>query len=215
VGRRTKRTRNSANETLWFVSYSDLITAILAVLVLVMSFSKIDIEKIDHANRLMKDDNLVTLTELKQQYEEIIKKNTLTSLVNVVLNDEGLEVIMNSSVQFDVGSSKLNEKGIQVLQPVMKKIVQTGKQREIIIIGHTDATGSSQRNWRLSSERANSVLLYLTKMGLNDKHAHLIAYAANNPLVKVDKNATDTKSKMLRSKNRRVTILIGRSHATL
>ena len=209
---RTRRVRSGAGETLWFVSYSDLITAILAVLVLVMSFSKIDIEKIDHANRLMKDDKLVTLSELKQQYEEVIEKNELTSLVNVVLNNEGLEVNMLSSVQFESGSATLDQKGIKILNPLMAKIVDTSKSREIIIIGHTDATGSSKRNWELSSERANSVMLYLMKQGLKDKHAHLIAYASNKPIEKVDVNATSIEKNKTRSKNRRVTILIGRSH---
>jgi len=212
VARKIRRSRSGAGETLWFVSYSDLITAILAVLVLVMSFSKIDIEKIDHANRLMKDDNLVTLSELKQQYEEIIEKSELTSLVNVVLNDEGLEVNMLSSVQFESGSSTLDEEGIKILNPLMKKIVDTSRRREIIIIGHTDATGSAKRNWELSSERANSVMLYLMKKGLKDNHAHLIAYASNKPVEKVDENATTLVKNEVRSKNRRVTILIGRSH---
>jgi len=202
-----KRYRNpiSTNENLWLVSYSDLITSILAVLVLVMSFSKIDIEKIDHANRLLKDDSLVTLATLKQQYKKLIQKKNLQKYVNLLLDENGLMINMSSTVQFDINSAKIDTKKIQILQPIIKKIVQDSKKREIIVVGHTDSSGTRKRNWELSSQRAESVMLYLMKNGLDDRHAHIVAYASNKPF---DTNRQDKKN----AKDRRVSILIGRSY---
>jgi flagellar motor protein MotB len=200
----------SSDENLWLISYSDLITSILAVLVLVMSFSKIDIEKIDHANRLMKDDSMVTLATLTQQYEQLIEKKNLQKYVNVLLDEDGLRVNMASTVQFGVNSAVINQEKIQILKDIFDKIVKDSKQREIIIIGHTDNTGAPQRNWELSSQRANAVMLYLMKKGLDYKHAHIVAYASNKPWEPKKEQSVSLKEK--RAYDRRVTILIGRSH---
>jgi len=196
------------DEGLWLISYSDLITSILAVLVLVMSFSKIDLEKVDHANRLMKDKELVTLPTLQKDILQLIKSNNLDKFVNVKLDDDGLYIIMSSAVQFEVNSAKLNLEKIKKLDPLFKKIIDISKKREIIIAGHTDDTGTPQRNWELSSQRANSLMLYLMDKGLDYHYAHIAAYADTKPL-KLDKNLTLDQQRTL---NRRVTVIIGRSH---
>jgi len=203
-----RRKVSAGDENLWLISYSDLITSILAVLVLIMSFSKIDIEKIDHANRLMKDDSLITLSELKKEYKEILKKNNLKKIVNIFLDEEGLHINMSATVQFDTNSAKLDKKGIDILQPVFQKIIKDSKQREIVIAGHTDDTGTPQRNWELSSERADAVMLYLMKKGLNYQHSKIVAYGSNQPY-KIDQNITKLEQQKL---DRRVSILIGRSY---
>ena len=198
------------DQNLWLISYSDLITSILAVLVLVMSFSKIDIEKVDHANRLMKDESMVTLATLQKEYAKIIQKHNLAQFVSIFLDEEGLQINMSSTVQFDVNSAELDPKGIALLDAVFEKIIQDSAYREIIITGHTDSTGALKRNWELSSQRANAVLLYLIEKGLHHEHAHIVAYAANKPS-KVAKDEVLEHEERL-AKNRRVSILIGRSY---
>jgi len=200
--------QNRNDESLWLISYSDLITSILAVLVLVMSFSKIDIEKIDHANRLMKDKSLVTLSMLKNQYQKIIQKNNLDKFVNIFLDENGLNINMSATIQFKVNSAKLDKEGVKLLKPIFDKIIKDSKNREIIIIGHTDNTGSPQRNWELSSQRANAVMLYLMDKGLDYKHSHIVAYASNKPY-KSDKKLSNKEKRAL---NRRVSIVIGKTH---
>jgi len=197
---------------IWFISYSDLITAILAVLVMVMSFSKIDIEKFDHANRLMKDDKLVTLSVLEKEYKQLLKRYKLDKLVSIIRNDEGLIIDMPSTVQFKVGSAELNHNGMKLLQPLIEKLTKDAEYRQIKIIGHTDDSGDVKKNWELSSKRAYSVLVYLVDHGLDQSHAEVVAYAFNRPLVMTN----GLKGKALqeaRAKNRRVTIVIGKSIA--
>ena len=202
--------KQGQDEMLWFISYSDLITAILAVLVMVMSFSKIDIEKFDHANRLMKDDKLVTLPTLEKEYQKLLKINNLENLVSILRDDNGLIINMSSTVQFKVGSAELDKKGIELLTPLTDKIINDSKYRQIKIIGHTDDSGDVEKNWELSSERAYSVLIHLMEHGLDQTHAEIVAYAFNNPIV--DTTGLDKKGlKEARSKNRRVTIIIGKS----
>ena len=126
------------DEGLWLISYSDLITSILSVLVLVMSFSKIDIEKIDHANRLLNDKKLVTLDTLKKEFHKIIDDNNLSKVIKLKIDDNGLNVIMSSAFQFKVNSAKLNEKALKKLEPVFNKVIEVSKKREIVIAGFTD-----------------------------------------------------------------------------
>ena len=204
-----KKTRlKPQDEGLWLISYSDLITSILAVLVLVMSFSKIDIEKIDHANRLLNDKKLVTLDTLKKEFHKIIDENNLSNVIKLKIDDNGLNVIMSSAFQFKVNSAKLNEKALKKLEPVFNKVIEVSKKREIVIAGFTDDTGTPQRNWELSSQRAYTLMIYLMKKGLNYKFAHISAFASNKPL-KVDKNLTISAQRAL---NRRVSIIIGKTH---
>jgi len=204
-----KKTRlKPQDEGLWLISYSDLITSILAVLVLVMSFSKIDIEKIDHANRLLNDKKLVTLDTLKKEFHKIIDENNLSNVIKLKIDDNGLNVIMSSAFQFKVNSAKLNEKALKKLEPIFYKVIEVSKKREIVIAGFTDDTGTPQRNWELSSQRAYTLMIYLMKKGLNYKFAHISAFASNKPL-KVDKNLTINEQRAL---NRRVSIIIGKTH---
>jgi len=207
-----KRRVRTNNETLWFISYSDLITAILAVLVLMMSFSKIDIEKVDHANRLMKDDKLITLAMLKNEYSKMIEEKKLQEIVNVSLKGDGLTINMSSSVQFDTDSSLLNIQGMKRLEPILKKIINDSERRHISIIGHTDSTGTAKRNWELSSQRAYAVLIYLLKNKINDKHVQIIAHASNLPMIE-PKNLQRQERKLAQAINRRVGIIIGKSIA--
>ena len=207
---RKRKIRSDGSEMLWFISFSDLITAILAVLVMAMSFSKLDIEKFDHANRLMKDDALVTLPILEKEYDKLIKEHKLEDLVKILRDNRGLVINTSSTVQFKSGSSVLDEKGIKTLEPLLNKIVNDSQGRVIKIIGHTDDSGSLENNWELSSKRAYSVLIYLIHKGLKQEHTEVIAHAFNNPLVKVKGLSGEALSKA-RNQNRRVTIIIGRS----
>ena len=200
------------NETLWFVSYSDLITAILAVLIMIMSFSKIDIEKVDHVNRLMKGDKLSTLFILKNEYLKLIKNKNLEKLVSIKLDDDGLSINTSSSVQFSIDSYKLDKNGIKLLEPIFNKIIEDSKYRNIYIVGHTDDSGTIKRNWELSSLRAYSVLEYLLKKNINYKYVTIKAHASNNPLKNILPTMSNLDKKIARSINRRVTIIIGRSH---
>jgi len=206
--KKQRRIDLNQDEGLWLISYSDLITSILAVLVLIMSFSKIDIEKIDHANRLLKDESLVTLDTLQKQINQIINENNLSKYVHTILNPDGLYIEMSSTLQFKTNSAKLDTQGIKKLQPILDQIVKISQKREIIISGHTDETGNAKHNWTLSAKRANSVMFYLMDRGLDYNHTHIVAYASNKPY-KTDKNLTIEERRAL---NRRVSIIIGRSH---
>lgn len=204
--------KQSSNDTLWFISYSDLISSILAVLIVIMSFSKLDIEKMDHVNRLMNDEKLVTLTELKKDYEKIILNNNLSELVNIKLDESGLLINTSSSVQFASNSALLDKEGIKKLSPIFQKIIEDSKKRNIFVVGHTDETGDVFHNWELSSQRANNVILYLISKGVNYKHLTLEAHASNKPYKRIESFFTRDEKVEARALNRRVTVIISQSY---
>ena len=71
----------------------------------------------------------------------------------------------------------------------------------ILVVGHTDSTGSSEYNMELSRKRANSVTDYLTSKSSNSSRYTVNWYGEQQP---VHDNATSEG----RAKNRRVNITI-------
>ena len=56
----------------------------------------------------------------------------------------------------------------------------------VIIEGHTDASGQPQANQRLSGQRASSVLGLLIQFGVDKKRLRAIGYGADKPIVDND-----------------------------
>lgn len=202
------------NQELWITSYADLVSAILAVLVLMVSFSKIDIEKYDMIQRLMvekkekKFDNFSTLKEIKKKIEQIALQNSLQDKISVTLDDRGLIVNFDSAAQFEVAKYILKEESVASMIPIFKEIVTQSQYRYIDIAGYTDdVPGYSMSNWELSSLRALAIQKKLESLGLNNKNVRLLANAENDPLTQyIGKKSADLEN--ARSQNRRVSIII-------
>ena len=68
-----RRFSSNKNQDLWITSYADLISAIFAVMVLFVSFSKIDLEKFDMVQKLIEldkfnDESEIKLSRMEQIY---------------------------------------------------------------------------------------------------------------------------------------------------
>lgn len=69
-------------------------------------------------------------------------------------------------INFNTGSSTINETtSASDLQTIYNLLIQAENTR-LTVIGHTDASGNDDLNMQLSKDRANSVFLYLTQMGI-------------------------------------------------
>lgn len=216
--------QNSDAESLWLVGYSDLMTAILSVLVLFVSFSKIDIDKFDHVQNLMSNEKIETLKQINKKIQIKAKEHKLENFVSTTLDDKGLEINFSSVTQFQQSSWVINHTKILKLMPILQEIIIQSKLRDIDIIGHTDDLSYSEKyngkfgiinldNWSLSALRAHSLQQYLASKGLNLENTKVIAYADTHPKVKIDKeHMTSLELKKARLSNRRVSIIIGRLH---
>ena len=84
----------------------------------------------------------------------------------VVQDGDQLRVQMASNILFDIDSSYLKDSSrgnLEQMSDVLKKYEDTN----LMIVGHTDNTGSAQYNQSLSERRAWSVLSYLNEHGVN------------------------------------------------
>ena len=210
-----KQYSSSKNQDLWLTSYADLISAIFAVMVLFVSFSKIDIEKFDMIQRLMIEknkkefDNFKTLESIEKNIIEVAKKNNLDDKILVTMDKTGLIINFYSAAQFKSGSYTLLEDKMALMLPVLNEIIEQSQYRYVDISGYTDnVAGNKISNWELSSLRALTIKKYLEKNGLNTKNVRLIAYADNQPLISYKNNVGSKEDEYIREANRRVTIII-------
>lgn len=82
------------------------------------------------------------------------------------------DIVLDSTLMFETNSSEIKPEGLAQLNrlmPVYLGVLLSDEYRdyvaEIIIEGHTDSTGSYERNLELSQERALSVAMYC--LGMN------------------------------------------------
>ncbi|MCB0271642.1 MAG: OmpA family protein [Bdellovibrionales bacterium] len=101
---------------------------------------------------------------------------------------EGIHFNLGKSTILIDSYAKLN-KGAELFQkyPTLKFIIE----------GHTDSTGSMQRNMELSKERAESVRSYLSNRGIDSSRMSVEAYGPSKPIAD---NASDEG----RARNRRI-----------
>jgi len=116
----------------------------------------------------------------------------------------------HSDFLFASGSDKINSKAVPLLRE-FAEIMNSGEARQlkILVVGHTDDKPISKNstrtkhatNWHLSTNRANAVVLQLTKSGVNNSRLGSAGYSMYQPIVANN----DSKS---RSQNRRVEIFV-------
>jgi outer membrane protein OmpA-like peptidoglycan-associated protein len=130
--------------------------------------------------------------ELKKELED--KKG-----ITVDSDDRGL-VLRMGEVLFDFDSAGLRGDTKKTLDAVTDIIKKKYPDREIIVEGHTDNTGSRGYNQNLSEKRAAGVADYLKK-GVNHDKLSYRGYGPEHPI-------GDNKTKEGQAKNRRVEIVI-------
>lgn len=115
----------------------------------------------------------------------------------VVAEETGeVQPLVLRGVNFATGSSRLTDDSFEVLNTVAVSLLAHPEVR-IEIGGHTDATGSLATNQRLSQARAESVLQYLARRGVDPSRMTAVGYGPDQPI------ATNTTAEG-RAQNRRV-----------
>jgi len=113
-----------------------------------------------------------------------------------------VERVLSGSSYFATGSSKLSIAGKQAIAALADELKRSGlRKMDILVEGHTDSIGSETNNQRLSEHRAESVALYLSRLGLDLMNMDIEGKGEALPIA-------SNKTKAGRATNRRVNILI-------
>ena len=118
----------------------------------------------------------------------------------VTREGEGILVKFDSGILFDVDKTVVKP----VAQTSLKKLalsLQNNPQTNIMIVGHTDSTGTAEHNMDLSIRRAGAVRTFLTGEGIDGSRLSTKGKGETEPIAL---NATADG----RAQNRRVEIVI-------
>lgn len=118
----------------------------------------------------------------------------------VVRQGEGIIVKFDSGILFDVDKTGLKPAAKSNLENLSASLAKN-PQTNILIVGHTDNTGTDEHNMDLSVRRAEAVKSYITANGVDASRLSTQGKGESEPIAD---NATDAG----RAQNRRVEIAI-------
>ncbi len=116
--------------------------------------------------------------------------------------DEGIIVTFdeNSGVYFDTNKSDVNAASQETLNKLVK-ILAEYPETNVVIVGHTDSSGSNAYNMTLSEKRAKSVTQFFIGQGLASSRFTTQWFGEEKP-------EYDNSTPEGRAKNRRVNVVI-------
>jgi chemotaxis protein MotB len=144
---------------------------------------------------------------LEQEYQQL-QSQFSADQAQIVLLDGKLKVTMVDQVLFSEGGFRLNGKAKAVLSKLVPTLSGL-QQTKVIVDGYTDnvAIGSGLKregiasNLELSSRRADGVVEYLVKQGVNQNLISAQGFGESNPVASNDTPAG-------RSQNRRIEVTL-------
>jgi outer membrane protein OmpA-like peptidoglycan-associated protein len=116
------------------------------------------------------------------------------------LENENLKITMSNEVSFDFDSASVKPTFAPTLDKVAD-IVSRYERTNMVVIGHTDSTGSASYNQTLSENRASSVATYIEGQGVSPTRVQTEGMGETDPRASNDNEAG-------RQLNRRVEIFI-------
>jgi outer membrane protein OmpA-like peptidoglycan-associated protein len=136
------------------------------------------------------------LSEMKQiNIPESYSADVFTLDVSLIKVKVGKKVVLNN-ILFQLGKAILTTGSYAELDKLYG-ILTDNPQMKIEISGHTDKTGSEPLNFKLSEDRAKSVVEYLVRKGIDRSRLDYRGYGSLQPIA-------DNGTEAGRAKNRRV-----------
>ena len=134
---------------------------------------------------------IVQQAAFKQTIEKITSDKIVSDLTN-----SGKSILY---INFDVDKSTLTNEGAEVVAEIAEAL-KKDTTLKISVEGHTDNTGDSTHNKKLSAQRAEAVVTALVAKGITKDRLVAKGFGAENPLVAND-------SEQNKAKNRRVELV--------
>ena len=113
----------------------------------------------------------------------------------VVLTDSNIRI--TEKIQFEYNSAEVKEVSFGLLDEIVQVMQANPQLEKVQVEGHTDSKGGASYNRKLSRGRAQSVVDYLIKAGVDKKRLVAKGFGPDRPIA-------DNESDEGREKNRRV-----------
>lgn len=206
------------DESNWLLSYSDMMTLLFGFFVLLMSFSKLDVEQFEKARKqttqFFGGEYQVPYEKLKTEImKEITVKNVLDQ-VHIEADEKGIAVTFRGALFFDAGDAVMKPEAQALLENIVPVIKNQNKSFFIIIEGHTDDDPISDSrfpsNWELSAFRASNVLHFFERSGFSKERLKAVGLGETQPIVP-NRDEKGEPIKINQAQNRRVVIRLVRS----
>jgi len=204
---------NDHDESNWLLSYADMMTILFGFFVLLMSFSKLDVEQFEKARQETTEyfggEYKIPYDKFKKELIAEVKSQKLDDQVRMLVDEKGIAITFRGALFFDLGSAELKPEAQKLLEKIVPVIKNQNSRFTIMIEGHTDDNPISDSrfpsNWELSAYRASNVLHYFEKSGFNKENLRAIGFGDIQPIVP-NRGLNGEPLKENQSQNRRVVI---------
>ena len=215
------------DQEIWLLSYSDLVTLLMSVFVMLLAITTIkddlpttplppetpamartdampqaEADPVDDRPRL--DDGEVAAPDPERLAERWLARLAALGVppgVTVSVSQNRVAITVGESILFATGRAELTQPGRDLLLRLAPVLAAT--RGGIVVEGHTDSTpvtgGRYPSNWELSGARASGVVRRLIELGVEPQRLSALGYADTRPLA----FGTDPVSL---ARNRRVTL---------
>ncbi len=202
----------------WLLTYSDMITLLLAFFAVLIAVSYVDLNlweqmKQGLRSEINKQENVQTpLAEVKKDLDEKLADEREAGQVDITLDREGIKLFFNSSSFYNSGEANLLPTGQQIIDKVTQAMNDLGYYKfKVDVEGHTDNvpinTPVYPSNWELSVARASGVVKYFIQEDIEPERIKASGYADTKPIVPhFDEAGNDIVEN--RALNRRIVIRI-------
>ncbi len=225
-GRGDHREDEEGNNERWLLTYSDMITLLLVLFIVLFAISQIDQAKFRefkqsvsravlshtpqgttkaHTDASTRSQPVNQLAAIKAQLTSVLNAQGLLGDVTLSINSSGLvEGLVADTTFFTTNSAQLSTVGDQIVDTSAG--VLKSYPNAIEVAGYTDnepiTGGPYANNWELSAARATTVVIRMTGSdGVNSGQVVLLGYGQYHPLV-------PNISPAAQAQNRRVNIVI-------
>jgi chemotaxis protein MotB len=169
---RRARSKVKKSEALWLMSFSDMSLILMSFFILILSFSKTDMQRYDNvtsglkaqarpshsstdlskeaAAQVAKVENLKTISE---RVERLIKKESLDKAVQVLFDVDGVAIEFKDAALFTSGSAELSPKSEKTVEQVLRTIAAVPESYKLVFEGHTDDLPVIPRNSRKNAKK--------------------------------------------------------------
>lgn len=199
-----------ANGEGWLITYLDMITLLLVMMVVMLAFAGAMRGPRDTGNDAAQPARSAAPVELPPLPLEVRDAQPpptavpdLGDDIEVLVNERSISFRISSEILFDSGQADLSVGGLALLRRLLPVLRQSS--HPVAVHGHTDPlpirSARFPSNWELSSARAGSVVRYLEANGIDKQRLRAVGFADTRPLV-------DNAGAEGRAQNRRVELVL-------